>query len=70
MHFELLKHPDGGTYLKRKGTDQMKFEVTVLDENTGIVQTLTIAANSHDEVMYKVESDPHHEYEIIEIEKA
>ena len=24
--FELLKHPDGGTYLKRKGTDQMKID--------------------------------------------
>lgn len=45
------------------------YSVTVYDETSG-VDALTILAKTIDEVVYKVESDPNHEYEIIDIEKA
>jgi len=43
--------------------------VTVYDELHGGSDTLTIEAKTVDQVIYIVESNPKHEYEIIEIEK-
>lgn len=45
------------------------YSVTVYDELHGGSDTLTIKAKTIDQVVYIVESDPKHEYEIIEIEK-
>jgi hypothetical protein len=45
------------------------FEVTVYDELNGGTDMLTIQANTVDQVIYIVESNPKHEYEIIEIER-
>ena len=45
------------------------FEVTVYDELGGGTDTLTIQAKTIDQVIYVVESNPNHEYEIIEIER-
>ena len=47
----------------------MKFEVTAIDEITGIVEMLYIAAASLDAAVHMVESDPRHAYEIIEVER-
>lgn len=47
-----------------------EYSVTVYDELNGGVDVLTIYAKTYDQVVDKVESDPNHEYEIIEIEKA
>lgn len=43
--------------------------VTVYDELPGGSDTLTIKAKTIEQVVYIVESNPKHEYEIIEIEK-
>lgn len=51
-------------------TMQNEYSVTVYDELNGGVDVLTIYAKSFDQVIHKVESDPNHEYEIIDIEKA
>jgi hypothetical protein len=45
------------------------FEVTVYDELNGSTDTLTIQAKTIDQVIDVVESNPNHEYEIIEIER-
>jgi hypothetical protein len=45
------------------------FEVTVYDELDGGTDTLTIQAKTVGQAIYKVESNPNHEYEIIEIER-
>ena len=46
-----------------------KFEVIVYDELEGGIDKLTIQAKTVDQVIYIVESNPKHEYEIIEIER-
>tara|TARA_R110002124_G_scaffold284462_1_gene461779 strand:- start:816 stop:980 length:165 start_codon:yes stop_codon:yes gene_type:complete len=46
------------------------FEVTVYDELDGGTDTLTIQAKTIDQVIDVVESNPNHEYEIIEIERT
>lgn len=46
------------------------YEVEVYDELHGGTDTLTIEANSIDQVIYIVESNSKHEYEIIEIERV
>ena len=48
----------------------MTYQVTVYDELQGGVDKLTIKADTVDQVIYIVESNPHHEYEIIEIERG
>lgn len=45
------------------------FEVTVYDELGGGMDKLTVEAKTVDQVIYIVESNPKHEYEIIEIER-
>jgi hypothetical protein len=45
------------------------YEVEVYDELHGGTDTLKIKANSVDQVIHIVESNPKHEYEIIEIER-
>lgn len=45
------------------------FEVTVYDEIDGGMDTLIVQAQTVDQVIYTVESNPKHEYEIIEIER-
>lgn len=45
------------------------YKVTVYDELGGGVDVLTIQAKTVDGVIYIVESNPKHEYEIIEIER-
>tara|TARA_R110001632_G_scaffold158790_1_gene276946 strand:+ start:218 stop:370 length:153 start_codon:yes stop_codon:yes gene_type:complete len=45
------------------------YTVTVYDELHGGSDTLTIKAKTIEQVVYIVESNPKHEYEIIEIEK-
>jgi len=47
-----------------------EYSVTVYDELHGGVDVLTVYAKTIEQVVYKVESDPNHEYEIIDIEKA
>lgn len=44
------------------------YAVAVYDELHGGTDTLTIEAETIDQVIYMVESNPKHEYEIIEIE--
>ncbi len=46
-----------------------KYTVTVYDELEGGVDVLTVEAKTIDSVIYIVESNPKHEYEIIEIER-
>ena len=46
------------------------YEVTVYDELYGNTGTLTLEAKTIDQVIYMVESNPKHEYEIIEIERV
>ena len=46
------------------------YEVTVYDELYGGTSTLTLEAKTIDQVIYMVESNPKHEYEIIEIERV
>ena len=46
------------------------YEVAVYDELHGGSDTLTIKAKTVDQVVYIVESNPKHEYEIIEIERV
>jgi hypothetical protein len=48
----------------------MTFEVTVFDEVDGRTDVLTVRASSLDSAIDKVEGDPNHEYEIVEIERA
>lgn len=43
------------------------YTVEVYDELYGGTDTLTIQADTIDQVIYMVESNPKHEYEIIEI---
>ena len=45
------------------------YSVTVYDELGEGVDVLTVQAKTVDSVVYIVESDPKHEYEIIEIER-
>lgn len=45
------------------------FEVTVYDELDGGIDKLTVKAKTVDQVIYVVESNPKHEYEIIDIER-
>ncbi len=45
------------------------FEVTLFDELDGNHEMLTITANTVDEAIHAVESNTHHQYEIIEIEE-
>jgi exonuclease VII small subunit len=47
----------------------MKFEVTAIDELTGIVDRLEIVADSLEDAVYIVESDPLHEYEIFVVDR-
>jgi hypothetical protein len=51
------------------GHNMTTFEVTVYDELGGGTDTLTIQAKTIDQVIDVVESNPNHEYEIIEIER-
>jgi hypothetical protein len=46
------------------------YEVIVYDEVCGGMDKLTVQAKTIDQVIYIVESNPKHEYEIIEIEKV
>ena len=46
------------------------YAVTVYDELNGGSDLLTIEAKTIDQVVYMVESNPKHEYEIIEIERV
>ena len=46
------------------------YEVVVYDEVCGGVDKLTVKAKTIDKVIYIVESNSKHEYEIIEIEKV
>jgi hypothetical protein len=54
---------------KQRITTMTSFEVTVYDELNGGTDMLKIQANTVDQVIYIVESNPKHEYEIIEIER-
>ena len=45
------------------------YSVTVYDELGGGIDVLTVQAKTIDSVIYIVESNPKHEYEIIEIER-
>ena len=45
------------------------YSVTVYDELGGGVDVLTVQAKTIDSVIHIVESNPKHEYEIIEIER-
>lgn len=45
------------------------YSVTVYDELGGGVDVLTVRAKTIDSVIYIVESNPKHEYEIVEIER-
>jgi transaldolase len=47
-----------------------EYSVTVYDELCGGVDVLTVYAQTFQQVIDKVESDPNHQYEIIDIEKA
>ena len=47
-----------------------KYTVTVYDELEGGVDVLTVEAKTIDSVIYIVESNPKHDYEIIEIERV
>ncbi len=47
----------------------MTYKVTVYDEVNGGMDVLTVMAKTIDQVIYIVESNPNHEYEIVEIEK-
>lgn len=47
-----------------------EYSVTVYDELNGGVDVLTVYAKTFEQVIYMVESDPKHEYEIIDIEKS
>mgnify|MGYP003978962975 CR=1 FL=1 len=54
----------------KQGLNKMtSFEVTVYDELNGGTDTLTIQAKTIDQGIDVVESNPNHEYEIIEIER-
>lgn len=44
------------------------FTLSVLDCITGYTSVIKVQAKTRDEAIYKVESDPKHEYEIIEFE--
>ena len=46
------------------------YSVTVYDELSGGVDVFTVQAKTIDSVIYIVESNPRHEYEIIEIERT
>ena len=45
------------------------YTVTVYDELGGGIDVLTIQAKTIDSVIHIVESNPKHEYEIVEIER-
>lgn len=45
------------------------YSVTVYDELGGGIDVLTVQAKTVDSVIHIVESNPKHEYEIVEIEK-
>ena len=45
------------------------YEVTVYDEVDGGMDKLVVKASTIDQVIHIVESNPKHEYEIIEIER-
>jgi hypothetical protein len=46
------------------------YTVTVYDELDGGHDVLKVEAQTFEQVIHIVESNPHHEYEIIEIEKV
>ena len=46
----------------------MTYTVTVLDEMTGQIDHLIVKSDTFEGMIYKVESDPDHEYEVIEYE--
>lgn len=48
----------------------MTYKVTVFDEVDGGYDVLTVNTKTLEIAIYLVESDPLHEYEIIEIEKV
>ena len=48
----------------------MRFSVQALDCATGRIHDILVTAKTLDSAIDKVESDPDHEFEIIEIEKV
>jgi hypothetical protein len=42
--------------------------LTVMDCVSGYTKSVKVEANTRDEAIYKVESDPKHEYEVIEFD--
>lgn len=46
-----------------------RFSVQALDCKTGDIHDITVTATTLDSAIEKVESDPDHEFEIIEIER-
>jgi hypothetical protein len=47
----------------------MRFNIQAIDCQTGQIHDMTIDAATFDSAIYIVESNPNHEFEIIEIEK-
>jgi len=48
----------------------MRYSVQALDCATGRIHDMTVTAKDLDSVIDRVEGDPDHEFEIIEIEKV
>ena len=60
----ILNHRNGP-----QGIDQMNtYTLTVMDCVSGYTKIVRVEASTREEAIYKVESDPKHEYEVIEFD--